>query len=77
MKNEQSKSLKKCLLQDKYDDLSSKYSISAREYFLILGLAIYSVDKTYLESSYKIATFNASEKALKVACELLKTLHNK
>lgn len=61
----------------RYDELAEKYSISAREYFMVLRLAIYHIDGEYLETSYKIAQYKTSNEVYKCACELLTTLHNK
>lgn len=58
-----------------FNDLTCEYSITAREYFMILRLAIYHIDKVYLEKSSEVARYDTSSKIYHCACNILTTLH--
>lgn len=60
---------------DKYDILATEYSISAREYFEILRLAILHVDGAREDTSYKVATYEKSEEVYKCAIKILNLLY--
>lgn len=60
---------------DKYDILTTMYSISAREYFEILRLAILHVDGAWEDTSYKIMKYKKSDKVYECAIRILNTLH--
>lgn len=60
--------------EQRYDDLSEKYAISAREYFAILRLAILYIDGENLDTSFKIAQYDKSELIYECACQLMATL---
>lgn len=60
---------------DKYDMLTTEYSISAREYFEILRLAILHVDGAWEDTSYKVMKHEKSDEVYKCAIEILNTLH--
>lgn len=62
---------------EKYDVLTTKYSVSAREYFMILRLAIYHIDGENLETSYKIAQYDKSNEIYESACKMLEALYGK
>lgn len=61
---------------DKYDMLATEYSISAREYFEILRLAILHVDGVWEDTSYKVATYEKSDEVYKCAIRILNLLHH-
>lgn len=65
--------------EQRYDDLSEKYAISAREYFAILRLAILYIDGENLDTSFKITQYlpnlhDKSELIYECACQLMATL---
>lgn len=60
---------------NKYDILTTEYSISAREYFEILRLAILHVDGVWEDTSYKVATHKKSNEVYKCAIEILNVLY--
>lgn len=60
---------------DKYDMLTTEYSISAREYFEILRLAILHVDGVWEDTSYKVATYEKSDGVYKCAIKILNVLY--
>lgn len=60
---------------DKYDILTTEYSISAREYFEILRLAILHVDGVWEDTSYKVVKHEKSDEVYKCAIRILKLLH--
>lgn len=62
-------------LEQQYNDLSEKYFISAREYFMILKLAIFHVDGELLEASYQVSQYSKSEEIYKVACRILEAMY--
>ena len=62
---------------EKYDVLTTKYSVPAREYFMILRLAIYHTDGENLETSYKITQYDISNEAYESACKILEALYGK
>lgn len=60
---------------DKYDILATDYSVSAREYFEILRLAILHVDKVWEDTAYKVATHETSDEVYKCAIRIINLLH--
>lgn len=60
---------------DKYDMLTTEYSISAREYFEILRLAILHVDGVWEDTSYKVVKHEKSDEVYKCATRILNLLH--
>lgn len=63
--------------EEKYDILTTKHSISAREYFMILRLAIYHIDGENLETSYRIMQYGKSNEVYESACRILEALYEK
>lgn len=62
-------------MQEKYDMLATEYSIPAREYFMILKLAIYHTDRKEMKSSYEVTKYKMNDKILNAACDILKSLY--
>ena len=60
---------------DKYDMLTTEYSISAREYFEVLRLAILHVDGVWEDTSYKVVKHEKSDEVYKCAIKILNLLH--
>ena len=60
-----------------YDKLANEYAPTAREYFMILGLAIYHVDRVKLDSAFEISQHDASNKVFEVACKIIKAIYKK
>lgn len=58
-----------------YDELTKEYATSAREYFMILRLAIYHIDGEYLETSADIAQYEKTEEIYKQAVKILLVLN--
>lgn len=61
-------------LKEKFDTLASELAISAREYFMLLRLAIYHADGIYLQSSTEVAQYKSSDDVYHCAIKLLKQL---
>ena len=64
-------------MEQQYNDLTMRYAISAREYFMILRLAIYHIDGVNKETAYEIAQYSKSNEVYRCACEILKALPRK
>ncbi len=64
-------------MKEKYNKLTEKYSVTAREYFYVLRLAIYHVDHKELESSYAIAQYEKSNAVYACAVNILNSLYEK
>lgn len=60
---------------DRYDILTTEYSISAREYFEILRLAILHVNGAWEDTSYKVMKHEKSDEVYKCAIEILNVLY--
>lgn len=60
---------------DKYDILTTEHSISAREYFEILRLAILHVDGAWEDTSWKVVKHEKNAEVYKCAIEILNTLY--
>lgn len=58
-----------------FDDLTLEYCTSAREYFMVLRLAILHITGDYLEKSHEIAQYNKSDEIYKLAIKILKALN--
>lgn len=58
-----------------YNDLTCEYCTSAREYFMVLRLAILHITGDYLEKSYEIAQYKKTGEIYKLAIRILKTLN--
>lgn len=63
--------------EEGYASLVEKYNMSARAYFMVLGLALYVADHTYCTSSYEISKAPKSKAVWAVACEIAKTIYRK
>lgn len=64
-------------MEQQYNDLTMRYSVSAREYFMILRLAIYHIDGVNKETAYEITQYSKSNEVYRCACEILKALPRK
>lgn len=58
-----------------FDDLTREYCTSAREYFMVLRLAILHITGKFLEKAYEIAQFEKTDEIYVMAIRLLKTLN--
>lgn len=61
-------------LEQKFDNLTREYCTSAREYFMVLRLAIYHITGDYLEKSHEIAQYNKSDEVYRTAIRILRVL---
>lgn len=59
----------------KFERLAEEYSISAREYFMVLRLAIYHTTGKNLESSYEITQYPITDGIYRTAIKVLRTLN--
>ena len=64
-------------MEQQYNDLTMRYAISAREYFMILRLAIDHIDGVNKETAYEITQYSKSNEVYRCACEILKALPRK
>lgn len=64
-------------MEKRYNDLSMECSISAREYFMILRLAIYHIDGKYIETSVDIAQYEKTEEIYKQAIKIMLALNER
>lgn len=62
-------------VREKFERLAEEYSISAREYFMVLRLAIYHITGEYIESSYKITQYVITDDIYRLAIRVLRTLN--
>ncbi len=62
-------------METKYNKLTAKYNVSAREYFYILRLAIYHIDGVKTDSSYEVAQYNKSDEVWDCAVKILKAMY--
>lgn len=58
-----------------FNRLTCEYCTSAREYFMILRLAIHHTTGDYLEKSYDIAQYNKTDEIYSKAIKVLKALN--
>lgn len=58
-----------------FNDLTCEYCTSAREYFMVLRLAILHITGDYLEKSHEIAQYDKTDEIYVMAIRLLKTLN--
>lgn len=64
-------------MEDKFNKMTMRYSVSVREYFMILRLAIHHITGDYIEKSVGIAQYEKSDEVYKCACDLLLALQKK
>ena len=57
-----------------FNDLTCEYCTSAREYFMILRLAIYHITGNSLEKSHEIAQYEKTDEVYRLI-RILKTLN--
>lgn len=62
-------------LEETYDQLSSGYGTSAREYFMVLRLAILHVTGDNIETSFQVAQYEKSKEIYEAAIKILKALN--
>lgn len=58
-----------------FNDLTCEYCTSAREYFMVLRLAILHITGKFLEKAHEIAQFEKTDEIYVMAIRLLKTLN--
>lgn len=58
-----------------YNELTKECATSAREYFMILRLAIHHIDGRYLATSAEIAQYEKTEEIYKQAIKILLALN--
>lgn len=61
-------------MKELYTKLTMELAVSAREYFMILRLAIYHIDGEFLETSAEVAQHKSSEEVYKCAVKILLAL---
>ena len=61
--------------REKFNKLSEEFNTSAREYFMVLRLAIYHTTGEYLESSYAITQYSITEDIYRTAIRILRVLN--
>ena len=62
-------------MEQKFNDLTTEYSVSAREYFYVLRLAIYHVDGVATDKSIDVARHKESDEVYKVAINILNAMY--
>lgn len=62
-------------MEQKFNGLTMEYSVSAREYFMVLRLAIYHITGKFLEKAHEITQFEKTDEIYEMAIRLLKTLN--
>ncbi len=60
--------------QEKFEQATMDYCISAREYFMILRLAIHHLSGAYLKTSAEVAQYDTTEPMYHLAYRLVKTV---
>lgn len=60
-----------------YNELTKECATSAREYFMILRLAIYHIDGEYIETSVDIAQYEKTEEIYKQAIKIMLALNER
>lgn len=62
-------------MEQKFNDLTTEYSVSAREYFYVLRLAIYHVDGVATDKSIDVARYEKSDEVYRVAINILNAMY--
>lgn len=62
-------------MKDQYNKLTNDKALSAREYFEILRLAIYHIDRQWCSTSVDVAGYEISDKIYRQAIKILKALY--
>lgn len=62
-------------MKDQYNKLADDKTLSAREYFEILRLAIYHIDRQWCSTSVDVTAYDISDKIYRQAIEILKALY--
>lgn len=60
-----------------FNDATKVLCLSAREYFMVLRLAIYHTDGKYMDTSSEVAQYNKSDDVYKCAIRILQALQRK
>lgn len=60
--------------QEKFEQATMDYCISAREYFMILRLAIHRLSGKYLKTSAEVAQYDTTEPMYHLAYRLVRTI---
>ena len=61
--------------EQKFNDLTCEYCTSAREYFMVLRLAIYHITGDYLEKSHEVALYDKTDEIYRAAIRILRVLN--
>lgn len=68
-------------MKETYNTLATEFATSAREYFMVLRLAIYHMASYYAECSVDVMKYlkeaDNEEEIYELACGVLKTLNKK
>ena len=68
-------------MKEFYNTLTTEFATSAREYFMVLRLAIYHMASYYAERSVDVMKYlekaDNEEEIYELACEVLKVLNKK
>ena len=62
-------------MEQKFNDLTTEYSVSAREYFYVLRLAIYHVDGVATDKSIDVVRYKKSDEVYRVAINILNAMY--
>ena len=62
-------------MEQKFNDLTTEYSVSAREYFYVLRLAIYHIDGVATSTSLEVAQYDKSTEVYRCACNILNAMY--
>ena len=62
-------------MEQTFDDLTQEYCISVREYFYVLRLAIYHVDKVVTDKSIDVARYAKSPQVYECGCKILNAMY--
>lgn len=62
-------------MEQKFNDLTREYCVSAREYFYVLRLAIYHVDGVATDKSIDVARYEKSDEIYRVAINILNAMY--
>lgn len=64
-------------MRGEYDKLAGEYQISAREYFMVLELAIYHVNGVWTRTSTEVVKAEKTPETWERACIILNALYEK
>jgi len=61
-------------MEEKFNELAKDKAITAREYFYILRLAIYHIDRKQLDSFVEVGHYAKTPQIYKCACRIAEAL---